>query len=653
MPKKLPAKNIPVRINSYKLFHRRHSVGMNLSSLAKLTAISESKLSQFETPNGIPEDPNSPVSIFPIIAPEELATLAKVLNVPPQQLQAGRSNDFLTEVIAYMKAYSGSKAPPQGVATVPSGWKARAVVFDFDGTLTAPGSRSTRTTWETIWEKAGYDVNDCGVLATQFFSEKINHSQWCQLTLDKFKAKGLSRNDVASAAENINLIDGFEECIDELVEMGIPIYIVSGSIWDVLVIVLDKYMGKFQRIEANHFAYDRNEKLAKITGTRYDFEGKKDFLEEIACELGIKTSDVLFIGNSINDIKVKKSGARTLLVNPHFVNPSDGNHWDHYLPHMDSLIDIMEFVDADWKKNREKKVQAYAEVVRDDLLNIKSLTMQDYVVIGDYTRHSEEDRSFLVGLADKIRRPLITKSTTRENFLLFAPPGSGKTFFISELAREFKMSKDLEYVEIDVSRDDESACKDKLRTVENSNKPCLCLIDEIDGRKSEDWPYDLFYKKLDLNERQAGLWVFVLVGSSGGSVESLGAIIKARIKGGDLVDRILQSNQHCSFIPPMKPADAIVVFAKKVLEASASAIPQKDIREIGRSAAFFALMTCKTPRQIKMLSDQAVRRVPIGHTQLLFDHLFEAADKSSKDAFEEQYKNCMNALGMTSFRVTR
>jgi len=159
------------------------------------------------------------------------------------------------------------------------------------------------------------------------------------------------------------------------------------------------------------------------------------------------------------------------------------------------------------------------------LKDLTELRLGALSVHGQYRRFSNEDRSNLVGLADRIRRPLSEKSRTRENFLIYASPGSGKTLFIEELARV--LGSAITFVPIDLSRDDREACENKLAVVAGAKLSCLCMIDEVDGRKSEEWPYDAIYKKLDLNEvSDRSPVVFVLIGSSGGTVNKLAEVIR-------------------------------------------------------------------------------------------------------------------------------
>jgi hypothetical protein len=175
------------------------------------------------------------------------------------------------------------------------------------------------------------------------------------------------------------------------------------------------------------------------------------------------------------------------------------------------------------------------------------------------------------------------------------------------------------------------------------------MIDEVDGRKSEDWPYDTIYKKLDLNEVPARPpVVFVLIGSSGGTVGKLGEAIRSRYKGKDLMDRVLETGQHWAEISPMGMGDTVCVYASKILEAAAA--EGKPIQDVEKFAAYYAVLTGHTPRQIKLLADQAVRRVPKGHTQVHYDNHFEAGDKTN-GAFLKRHSEAAQEFGSQTFRI--
>jgi phosphoserine phosphatase len=521
------------------------------------------------------------------------------------------------------------------------------VVFDFDGTLTKPGT--TRTTWESIWAQLGYDDSECGRLAAKFFRKEISHAEWCNTTLSKFREKGLTQKQVVRTADGLHLVKDLDEVLSELSAMNIPVFIVSGSIWDVITTALGQRTDLFKNIAANTFGYNSSGVIGTITGTKFDFEGKADYIREIAKNLNLSPSDILFIGNSINDIHVKSSGARTLLVNPHFTNPSDGDAWDFYIPRMNSLMEIIPYVDTTWEARRKEKLRASTKTILETLRGMSTLRLSDLTVLGNYRRYDNEQRATLKGLADRISGALTNKTATRENFLIHAAPGSGKTFLIEELARS--LGNSVCFVAIDLSRDDKATCETKLHEVKCATLPCLCMIDEIDGRKDQDWPYDTFYKSLDLNESTSRpAVVFVLIGSSGASTRDLGDAIRARYKGKDMIDRIPESSHHCTEVPSMVVGDTLCVYASKVIEAAAE--NKKVVESVEMMAAFHAATICRSPRQIKMLADQAVKRIAAGRTQLHYDDHFEAGDRNNK-SFWNEHSDATRELAGKTIQIAR
>jgi phosphoserine phosphatase len=541
------------------------------------------------------------------------------------------------------------KTQPYLVSTDPAAeqWKAKAVVFDFDGTLTKPGS--TQSTWEALWEHLGYNANECGLLADRFYLREITHPEWCRITLEKFKAKRLTYDAVVNVATCLELIQDFDECMEEFKRLDVPVFLVSGSIWDVIVAVLGDRTKYFKRIEANAFGYmGPDMEVGSIVGTKFDFEGKGEFVKEVAKDLGIRTSDILFVGNDINDEHVKEVGARTLLVNPHRTSAVQKSAWDRSLPRMTSLLEVLPVADPGWAERRKETILQEWQRAQTILTDLAKLSLSAFSVHGNYSRFSNEERSSLVGVADRIRRPLVEKSLTRENFLIYGSPGSGKTFFVEELARS--LDSTITFVAIDLSRDDRETCERKLAEVVEAKVPCLCMVDEIDGRKGDNWPYDVIYKKLDLNEIQGRPpVVFVLIGSSGGTVKNLGNVIRARYKGKDLLDRVLESPQHWVEVPPMGVGDTVCVYASKILKAAEA--EGKSIKEVEKFAAYYIALTQGTPRQIKLLADQAVRRVPPGHTQVTYDNHFESGDKR-REEFRGQHSAVVAAFGSQTFRIS-
>lgn len=139
---------------------------------------------------------------------------------------------------------------------------------------------------------------------------------------------------------------GTEDVFKTLYENRIPIYICSGSIDIIIEYVLGNLNKYVRKISCNQFAYDSSgTKLKAIIGTTYDFEGKANFIKEIAEDLDISTHDIVFVGNSNNDEFAVTSGAKTLVVNPILTSGYNRNIWKYFAGHnVEDLKDILPFL---------------------------------------------------------------------------------------------------------------------------------------------------------------------------------------------------------------------------------------------------------------------------------------------------------------------
>lgn len=254
---------------------------------------------------------------------------------------------FLGEVFALYRnvaknKYSLSTNVNQSIS--PTG-HIKAVVFDFDGTLTQ--DKANRTTWESLWINLGYSARDCQELLLQYNQKEISHEEWCKITELKFRERNLHRDTVEKIATKIHLLKGVRKTFRELRKRGIQIYVVSGSILLVIQTVLRDLCQYIDRIQANQFVFNEAGFLTQIIGTKYDFEGKAQFIKEIAGEFNIAPQDILFLGNSINDRFAYQSGAKTLCINPTLTDPSNRNVWNNCIQSCEDLYEIISFIDCD------------------------------------------------------------------------------------------------------------------------------------------------------------------------------------------------------------------------------------------------------------------------------------------------------------------
>ena len=334
-----------VKINAYKLFYARRTKNMSLTELARTVGVKRAHISSLESVKKINHDD---INELPFRECDQLI-LEKLEDVLECRglLSVGQDDDMLSHYVNYYYINRGKKTTKnirgdQTFDLLPK----KAVVFDFDGTLTRAKSR---TTWEIIWEKLGYTVNDTNYYHRQYNNNMISHEQWCQITCEKFMDRDCDESLLKSVAKSIELVAGVKELITTLVKNDIEVHIVSGSIDYIIRSVLgDELFQMFTNIEANEFKF-RNGKLSDIRGTPHDFEGKATYIKKLIAQRKYELSDVLFVGNSSNDHWASLSGVNTLCVNPHFTDGNDEKVWVYCIREMDNAVEILSYINLNNK----------------------------------------------------------------------------------------------------------------------------------------------------------------------------------------------------------------------------------------------------------------------------------------------------------------
>lgn len=331
------------RLNSFKLYYFRRTRRLSYTDVARDSGIDRTVLRRLENVNPA----RAPLSIdsFPEIDPSTLTSLERTLNCQGK-LAAGQVDDFLSQYLLFYDTYKRLGHAVSGVVRDSRQedlrFKTQAVVFDFGGTLTQP--RGRYTTWETLWRKLGYSVNECSELHRRYQSGELSHQQWCDKTCAAFRARKLTDRHIREMAQRVRLVPGVAGTVHELRKRGIRLYIASGSLKPIIMGALGTLYAEFEEIRANDVSFDPRGIISKIRSTPYDFKGKADFLRRIARELGVSPLDILFVGNSCNDVFASESGVRTLCVNPRFTDPDKQEHWTYSIREMTDLKEILKYV---------------------------------------------------------------------------------------------------------------------------------------------------------------------------------------------------------------------------------------------------------------------------------------------------------------------
>lgn len=262
---------------------------------------------------------------------------------------------------------------------------------------------------------------------------------------------------------------------------------------------------------------------------------------------------------------------------------------------------------------------------------MSSLVVNRYVVVGQYTRFDDRTRNQLRDWCHRLSEPLKTWTNAHENFLIWAAPGTGKTFLIQQLGES--LGPAFRYLELNLAALPRQEISAGLYSITDDGRPTLCLLDEIDSREDEEWPYDDIFPFLDLNRKSSQRIVFVLIGTKADGLTGMIARMRERSKGKDLVDRIPADRRF--EIPPPSLEDRAMVVLGQITEAAR--LRGTRVVEVEKMLLYYGLANedLQSPRQLSNLARDAVRRLAASDDRLRYDNLFEPGNTRNQRFFAE------------------
>ena len=255
---------------------------------------------------------------------------------------------------------------------------------------------------------------------------------------------------------------------------------------------------------------------------------------------------------------------------------------------------------------------------------LSSVRMDDYAVVGSYMRFGEQVREQLKDARLRIAEACATPAKRRDNHLLWAAPGSGKTYFVEQVAASLP---EVDYVELNLAKLTEAGFREGLaRAI--AGGPTICLVDEVDAKPDEPWPYEALMPFLDVNLERSGGIVFVLAGSSGATIEEFKGRIRARPKGTDVLSRVPEANGW--EIAPMDTGDRILVALSQMLNAALEL--DRSVAGVEKLALHYLASAphLANARQLREFAVRGVERGSARSDRIRYDDLFDAGDPENK-----------------------
>ena len=285
---------------------------------------------------------------------------------------------------------------------------------------------------------------------------------------------------------------------------------------------------------------------------------------------------------------------------------------------------------------------AVAQEARSLIEKLDEVVLSRYQVIGSYTRYEEGVRNTLKDARARIAAGCLQPSRKRENHLIWAAPGSGKTYFVQQISASLPST--IRYQELNLAKCGEQEFRSGLTGFDCQDSPYLCLIDECDAKPQEPWPYEILLPYLDASVERGAPLVFVLAGSGGANLDEIKKRIAVRPKGPDLLSRIPAGNEYQ--IMPLNLGDRILVVLSQFREVGKEF--KREIRSVEKLGLYYVALNSRlaNARQLREFAARAIERVSPNDDRVKYDHLFSAGDPENK-AFWLQAQSTAAGLANT------
>ncbi len=224
-------------------------------------------------------------------------------------------------------------------------FKTKAVIFDYDGTLTFGDYNNI---FKSLYQVLGYATDRNSAYYqdyVDFINFKIDYAGWVKINEEDFKNGGLTKDIFDSVTENIKLIKGLEKTLKTLHENGVKLYVLSGNFIYAIKKTLGKLAELFTEISANEVHFNEDGTLSHLVATEFDYDCKPKFIEKVINELGVLPEEICFVGNGENDKFAYRAGAKTICVNPVDADEDDAEKWACVLKNVTNFEKILDYID--------------------------------------------------------------------------------------------------------------------------------------------------------------------------------------------------------------------------------------------------------------------------------------------------------------------
>jgi phosphoserine phosphatase len=165
-------------------------------------------------------------------------------------------------------------------------------IFDLDGTLT-----TERSIWEYIHKQLGKWYGFAEEYQKKFLAGEISYDRFCELDAEVWK--GMTVEEILEIVKTVPFHPGAEELINHLKYKGLKLAMVSSGLSLLSNWVHQRY--GFDYSVSNGVLHENGILTGKVKIQVY-YDKKAEWVKKILKQFGVKTEEVMAIGDSVGDM---------------------------------------------------------------------------------------------------------------------------------------------------------------------------------------------------------------------------------------------------------------------------------------------------------------------------------------------------------------
>ncbi len=182
----------------------------------------------------------------------------------------------------------------------------KLIAFDVDGTLTKGYG------WKLFHDVGGVTPKEHKDWRDTYMAGMIDYVEWHGRMEVRYKEKGMTKKIFTNAVQNIEFYNGARECIAQIQKRYLTC--LASSSPNLYVEAVAKRLGVKRFHAAIEFVFDKKGVFQKIQFDTVDTHQKVNYLKSLCQELKITSDQIVYVGDSDNDLEAFRFTGRGILV---------------------------------------------------------------------------------------------------------------------------------------------------------------------------------------------------------------------------------------------------------------------------------------------------------------------------------------------------